>query len=98
MIVKVHSTPNGKMLAICDSDLLGKTIEDDERRLDLSANFYKGESRTEEEITDLLEDAYVVNAVGEKSVALLVKKRLVEKDCIMSISGVPYAQCVVERG
>lgn len=98
MIVKVHSTPNGKMIAICDSDLLGKTFEEGEQQLDLSASFYHGEEMSEEKIQDILKDAYIINAVGESSVSLLMEKKLVEKEKVMVVSGVPYAQCVIERG
>jgi len=97
MIVKIHSTPNGKMLAICDSELLGKTFEEDEKQLDLSSNFYKGEEKNPEETEKLLRGCYIVNAVGKESVELLVKNNLIKKENVGVVSGVPYAQCVVER-
>ncbi|MBW2997363.1 DUF424 family protein [Candidatus Woesearchaeota archaeon] len=97
MIVNVHDTPNGKMIAICDSDILGKTFEEGELQLDLSSRFYQGEEKTAEEAESVLKDSYVVNAVGKESVGLLVKKNLVKKENIGIVSGIPYAQCVVER-
>ena len=97
MIVKIHPTPNGKMIAICDSDLLGKKFEENEKQLDLSSNFYKGEEKSPEETEQLLKDCYIVNAVGKESVDLLVKNNLIKKENIGVVSGIPYAQCVVER-
>lgn len=97
MIVKVHDTPNGKMIAICDSDLLGKRFEQGDLQLDLSSRFYQGEEKTAEDVENILKGCYVVNAVGKESVDLLIKKRLVKKENIGSVSGIPYAQCVVER-
>ncbi len=96
MIVKVHNTPNGKMLALCDTEILGKTFEEGERQLDLDSQFYRGEEKSDEEVEMLLKDVYVVNAVGEKSIGLLVSKGLVEEDAVLRIAGVPHAQCVVE--
>lgn len=97
VVVKVHETPNGRMLAVCDAGLLGRTFEQGDCRLDLSASFYQGDEVSVEEAGALLEDVYVVNAVGEDSVGLLVGRKLVEKDNVLEVDGVPYAQCVVER-
>lgn len=97
MIVKVHDTPNGRMVALCDSDILGKRFEQGNIQLDLSSRFYQGEEKTPEEVEELLEDCYVVNAVGKGSVDILIRKNLVKKDAVGIVSGIPYAQCVVER-
>ena len=45
----------------------------------------------------VLKDCYIVNAVGKESVDLLVKNKMIDKENIKIISGVPCAQCVVER-
>jgi hypothetical protein len=97
MIVKIHSTPNGNLLAICDSDLIGKTFEEDDKQLDLSSQFYAGEEMSEQELTEILKDCYVVNAVGKESISILVKNNLINKENIMRIAGTPHAQCVVEH-
>lgn len=54
MIVKTHLTPNGKLLAVCDSDILGKRFEEDERQLDLSGRFYKGDEVSDEILGKML--------------------------------------------
>jgi hypothetical protein len=97
MIVKVHQTPNGKMLAVCDSDILGKVFEEGEKQLDLSAQFYQGSEKTEEELETLIKDCYIINAVGKDSVGFLVKHNLIDKENIMTISDVPHAQAVIEH-
>ncbi|MBW2972357.1 DUF424 family protein [Candidatus Woesearchaeota archaeon] len=96
MIVKVHSTPNGKLLAICDSDVLGKRFEEGNRQLNLSSRFYQGEEMEEEAVAKLLKAGYVVNAVGKRSVALLIRLKLVDKKNVVEVAGVPHAQCVIE--
>lgn len=97
MIVKTHVTPNGKLLAICDSDILGKTFEEGEKQLNLSSQFYQGKEKSDEELSMMLKDAYVINAVGEKSVGFLIEKELIAEDAVMRIAGIPYAQCVIEH-
>ncbi|MBU2560922.1 MAG: DUF424 family protein [Nanoarchaeota archaeon] len=95
MIVKVHSTPNGKLFAICDSDILGRVFEEKGRQLDLSSRFYQGEEMPEHELGKLLKDCYVINAVGKKSVAFLVRLKLIDDKNVMTIDNIPYAQCAI---
>ena len=97
MIVKIHPTPNGRMLAICDSDILGKKFEEGDRQLDLAGRFYHGKETSKDEIVALLRDVYIINAVGKESVGFLVEQNMVDKEKVLTISGVPYAQCLVEH-
>lgn len=97
MIVKVHNTPNGRMLAICDSDLLGKVFDEGDLQLNLSSQFYQGQEKAAPEIEMLLKDCYMVNVVGKEAVSFLVELEMVDKDNILTIAGIPYAQCVVDR-
>ena len=96
MIVKVHKTPDGrKIVAICDSELIGKKIEEGRLQLDLSSSFYKGEEKNEEEIEELLKGCCVVNVVGEKSIDFIVKKGIVDEKNIIKINNVPHAQAIL---
>ncbi|MBN1544246.1 DUF424 family protein [Candidatus Woesearchaeota archaeon] len=97
MIVNVHSTPNGKLFAICDSDILGEVFEEGGRQLNLSSRFYQGKEMSEQDLERVLKDSYVINAVGKKSVALLIRLKMVDKKNVLKVSGVPYAQCVLGR-
>ena len=97
LIIKVLTTPNGKLIAVCDPELLGKTFEEGDRQLDLSAQFYQGEPKPKDQIEEILKDAYVVNAVGKRSTALLIELEMIEPDHILKVDNIPSAQCVVER-
>ena len=47
MIVKIHKMPDGRsVIAVCDSNLLGKKFEEKNLQLDLTADFYKGSEKT----------------------------------------------------
>ena len=95
MIVKCHKDEKGRPItAVCDSDLLGKKFEEDNKQLDLTADFYKGEEKTDEEIGDLMRNAYIVNVVGENAVTLALKEGVIEKEHIIKIAGIPHAQAV----
>ena len=95
MIVKIHKDQEGKEIAaVCDEDLLGKKFEEGNRQLDLTSNFYKGEVKSEDEIGDIMRNAYIVNLVGEKTIALALKEEVIEKGHIIKIAGIPHAQAV----
>ena len=98
MLVKKHKTRDGKLiLAVCDSELIGKKFEQGKIQLDLTTDFYKGEEKTEGEILLMFEQAYILNLVGEKSVKLALKQRLIDETHILNVQGVPHAQCVIVR-
>lgn len=96
MIVKIHKASNGKkIVAICDSNLIGKKFEEKNLQLDLSSNFYKGEERAEEEILNIIKGAYIINLVGEKSIKLALKANVIDKKSIIKIKKIPHAQVVI---
>jgi hypothetical protein len=83
------------VVAVCDSDLLGKKFEEGMFQLDVKEGFYKGEEMSEEQAADVIfrmsrEDA-TFNIVGEKSVAVAVNAGIITKEGIKKIQGVPFA-------
>jgi len=96
MIVKIHKTFDGRtILAICDSDLIGKKFEENDLQLDLTSNFYKGEEKSDEEILELFKTASIINLVGEKSVNLGIKARIIDKIHIIKIKNIPHAEALL---
>src|SRR3989344_6531068 len=89
LTVKIHDAGKDRtVIALCDSALIGKTIEENGIHLNLASDFYKGEEKTEKEIKALLKDAYIVNFVGEKSVKLGIEAGLIDQQNIIRIRGV----------
>ena len=95
MIVKKHVSNRKLVLAVCDSEILGRKFEEGDLQLDLTSNFYKGEEKKEEELLDLLKRGYVANIVGEKSIEILVRKGIIKSKEVKKISGVPYTQVFI---
>jgi len=97
MIVKAHKTDDGrKILAICDSELIGKKFEEKNLQLDLSSSFYKGEEKNEGELIGLIREAYIVNIVGGRSVGFAIKRGVINKGNIIKIKNIPHAQAILE--
>ncbi len=98
MIVKIHKSNEGRViLAICDSELIGKCFTEGDKQLDLSSDFYKGEEMKEKRILNLLKSVHIVNLCGEESVALGVNAGIVDEENMMKVDGIPHAEAVIVR-
>ncbi len=94
MFIKVYSSYR-TIVAICDSDILGKKFEEGKFQLDVRENFYKGEEITEEKLIHLMknylkEDA-TFNIVGKEAVETCLKAGIISKEGIKKIQGIPFA-------
>jgi hypothetical protein len=83
------------IVAICDSDLIGKKFEDNKFQLDLKEEFFKGEEISEEKVIKIMqnmakEDA-TFNIVGKKSVNTALKAGIILKEGIKKIQDIPFA-------
>lgn len=98
MYLKIHYTGqrfnNRFVIAVCDENLLNKTLTDGKISLTVSEHFYKGEKKTEKEVIAVLQDASNANLVGKESVAAGIKAGIVSKDNVILIKGVPHAQAI----
>lgn len=99
IIVKIHDSSDGKkIIALCDDDILGKSFEEGEKLLDLKSGFYDGKRMPKEEIIDNTQDRnFHVNAVGKESVEFCISRKIINKDNVMTISDIPYAQAVIVK-
>lgn len=94
-IVKIHKLSDDRiMLAICDSNLLGKKFENGKHQLDLSSDFYRGEEMDDEKILSYIKRTYIINLVGEESIDFGIRYKLIEKNIVV-IKGVPHAQAML---
>ena len=95
MIVKEHITSDNKLiLTVCDKEIIGRKFETPDLKLDLSSDFYKGKEKTEKEIIKLFQMSYMINLVGQKSVELGLKSKIISKKDIIKIKNIPYVQVV----
>lgn len=98
MFLKIHKSYRD-VIAICDSDLIGKKFEENNLQLDLKENFYKGNKLSEEEIIETIknfsrEDA-TFNIIGEKSISSAIKAGIISQEGIKTIQGIPYALVLI---
>jgi len=82
------------LLAICDVELLGKTLRDGKITFEIREDFYKGLMVSVEEAIELVKQSTVVNMVGRRIVEKAIEEGLVHPEAVLKISGVPHAQIV----
>jgi len=85
---------NSVLLAICDSELLGKVLRDEKIVFDVREEFYKGMKMSVDEAVDLIAQSTIVNMVGHHVIREALKRRLIHQEAILRISGIPHAQIV----
>jgi len=88
--VKVGSYQNNTTLNICDTELLGKKIEQDELTMNISENYYGEKFVDTEEAKSLLENSSIINMVGSKTVSLSIEIGVGSENGIKIISGIPF--------
>ncbi|RLI41622.1 DUF424 domain-containing protein [Candidatus Bathyarchaeota archaeon] len=82
------------LLAICDAEILGKTLREGKIVFHVKEEFYKGRKVTIEEAVAMIENSTTVNMIGKNVVKKAVEKGYVHPEAILNIEGVPHAQIV----
>lgn len=91
--VKVHETPEqGRVLAVCDSDIIGKTLKGEEISFSVSEDFYKGDLVDMDRLLDLLGDEGNVNMVGNSVIDFAVRNGIIDSRSIIIIGDVKHTQ------
>lgn len=88
---KKINTKDSIIIILCDENLYGKEFKENNKILKIN-EFYLGEKVKDIE-DNILENATVINAIGEESISLLIKKKIIleeDKKYIKYISNIPY--------
>jgi len=91
--IKIHKTYRS-VVAVCDSDLIGKKFEEGIRQLDLRENFYKEQELDKEKAVQIIqqqanEDA-TFNIVGKKSIQAAIKAGIITEKDVDTIQNIPF--------
>jgi len=82
---KVHQYQNEKLIAICDAELMGRTLKHNGIELNVSERFYGQLEYSKEEILIELKNATSVNVIGQDICEILIEENMVHEDTIMWI-------------
>jgi len=89
--VKIHVSARGKVVAICDEELLGKKFENGEKQLDIKEDFYKGELLSKEDVIKIIKSESNINLVGRRIIEICINEGMINEEDVLEVKGVPYA-------
>ena len=94
MYMKIHETREGRIVAACDKELIGKVLDDGKIHLDLklSKSFYVGELTTKEELKKALENSVSANLVGKNTVSVALEGGFAQESDVIYINTTPHIQ------
>ncbi|MGB9741105.1 MAG: DUF424 domain-containing protein [Candidatus Bathyarchaeia archaeon] len=85
---------NNVLLAICDAEILGKTLREGKIVFKVKEEFYKGTKVSAEEAVEMIANSTIVNMVGKNIVQKAIEKGYVHPEAVLNIEGIPHAQIV----
>ncbi len=93
--INLKKSKKGTILAICDSELLGKTLKEGKLVIDLNKyrSFYEGKliSETDPSLEQIIKNADSINIVGKKAIETL-KKFGLDVSGVKTIESIPHLQ------
>jgi uncharacterized protein len=82
------------VVAVCDSDLVGKKFEEGKMQLDVKENFFSGEEMNEQETMDVMEKMADEDAtfyiIGKQSVEAALKAGIISEESVCEVQGIPF--------
>ncbi len=79
-----------RMLNICDTELLGRTLNRGSFTLKISEKYYAEKVIEKEEAKDLLRRSNNINMVGKEIISLSVNMGIGTKEAVKEIDGIPF--------
>ena len=92
--MKLSKVGRNVLLAICDAEILGKTLKDGKIRFHVKEDFYMGARVDVDEAMCMIENSTIVNMIGKNVVNRAIEKGYVHPGAVLDIKGVPHAQIV----
>jgi len=94
MLVRIHNTYRD-IVAICDSELIGKLFVEDKFQLDVKESFFKGNEKTRLEVLEIMQDMAkedaTFNIIGKEATELAIEAGIITQEGIRKIQGIPFA-------
>ncbi|MEM1506907.1 MAG: DUF424 family protein [Candidatus Bathyarchaeia archaeon] len=90
--VKITKWGRHTLLAVCDTDILGKTFRKGGIVFEVKEEFYNGYKTTVENALELIEKSTIVNLCGRNIVEKAIERGFVHPEAVFEICGVLHAQ------
>ena len=94
VFLNIRKMGENVLLAVCDCDLLGRTLREGKIVFHVKNEFYNGRKATVDEAVGLINNSTIVNLVGKHCVEKAIAKGYVHPEAVLKIEGIPHAQIV----
>jgi len=92
--VKTMTQGKDRVVAVCDEEILGETLEGGKVPFKVSEGFYKGTLGDVDEAIAAMKQATICNLVGKKIVEAAIECRMVHERAVIYFGDIPHAQIV----
>lgn len=92
--VNLKKVGRNVLLAICDCEVLGRTLKEGKITFHVKDEFYNGGKVSLEEAMAMIANSTIVNMVGKNCVGKAIERGYVHPEAVLHIEGVPHAQIV----
>ena len=92
--VKTVTRGKDRVVAVCDEDILGATLEGEKVPFKVSKGFYKGTLGDLDEAIAAMKQATICNLVGKCIVEAAIDNKLVHERAVIYFGDIPHAQIV----
>ncbi len=88
--VRVSNYQKNQVLNICDSNLVGKKLNQNNLQLHISKSYYGEKLVEKEEAENLLKHSLIINMVGKETISLSMSIGIGSEKGIKEINGIPF--------
>ncbi|MCS7142301.1 MAG: DUF424 family protein [Aigarchaeota archaeon] len=94
---KLHYSATGEVvLAACDLTLLGRMIPvSEDHVIEVSEEFYMGQSINWDQLLILIEKATIINLLGDEVVTRAIEHKILAPEAVLKVGGVSHAQIML---
>lgn len=92
LLLNERETPKGRLVSVCDADVLGEDFENGDVSLTVDPAFYDGEAADEHAVIESLANCSVANLVGTDAVDLAIEHGFIDEENVLDFDGTRHAQ------
>ena len=91
---KLKKDGKNVLLAICDAELIGRTLKEGKIVFKISNEFYNGRKMPLNQAVNIIKNSTIVNLIGNKCVEKAIQNGFVHPEAIIKIQGISHAQII----
>lgn len=89
--LKIHYHSQGQVIAACDENILGRSFNNKNIKIDINTKFYGGELISINEGIDILEKSNNFNIAGVYLINAAIKRGIITENAVLKIEEIPIA-------